>query len=490
MSFLTELGTETEGGPTRGGVVDAKIRVSHYLNLAAWLLLAVVAAWVSVRTLGHHFESQVLSGDQASFLLQTMSLALDGPDLSFDALDFVRWKEVDWASIPSGLFFQSFSGGWAFAKPYGYSLFVTPFYRMYGPASGVAIANTVLLWALIGLSIGILRQRWGGPIVPLTTLAFVFASNAYFHAFPIVTDLFIAVLVGCFALCVILSIKYHNWLWILPAAAITGFLTAEKTTLAVALLPLLLYGMWRLPVIWHRVVGTGVFIIVLLIAMVPYLYYSDGVSWNAYSGDRYYGRFQVPFQPMEAGEALRLKPVSTGESFTVAFITDAVRHNIPEALKSTFYYMFGRHTGLIVSFPLALIGLGLALTYCKGMSQEAMFAFIGIILYVGLYVLVYPSNYYGGAQSIGNRYFLQVAPLVLVVISGTRIPYRSLIWIPVVAIVFSLVFFGHAHMAPESAFNTLYKHSPAQSLLPFESNQTGANFWGCGSYGCERSLTE
>lgn len=414
-----------------------------------------------------------------------MSLVFDGPDLSYDARDFARWGEVGWTSIPNGLFFQSFSGGWAFAKPYGYSAFLVPFYRMYGHEHGIAIANTVLLWALIGSTIAILRQRLHGAAVPLITLAFVFASNAYFQVFPIVTDLFVAVLVAVFCLSVLLSIKCESWKWLLLAGCVAAFLMAEKTTLIVALLPMFAYGFWRLEPPWRRVGVLIVTVVAFIISILPYLYYSDGASWNAYSGDRYYGQFQVPFQPFEPGEELRLQPVHSGESFTVSFIGRSVRHNIPEALKSSFYYVFGRHTGLIVSFPIALLGILLALWNYKSMSPEAIAALIGIVLYIGLYVLLYPTNYYGGAQSIGNRYFLQIAPLALVVIVGSRIPIRSLLGASVVALAFSLTFMWHAHSDAPSALNTLYKHSPAQSLLPFESNQTGSSFWGCGSHGCK-----
>ena len=76
-----------------------------------------------------------------------------GHDLSYDAADMDRWREVGWVPAPTSLFFQRSPWGWAFAKPYLYSVHLAPFVGLFGAVPGVAIANTVLLLALVGLAI-------------------------------------------------------------------------------------------------------------------------------------------------------------------------------------------------------------------------------------------------------------------------------------------------------------------------------------------------
>lgn len=485
MPFLAEPSAETETAPSLGPTAPAPTKIERNLNIAAWVLLGAVTAWVSWQSLKHDFRTEALVGDQASFYLQILSLAHDGHDLSYNALDYARWQVVEWRPVPYGLYFQAFSGGWAFAKPYGYSVLAAPFYRLLGPIVGVAFTNTALIWALLGTSIAILRQWLRGAVVPLVTLAFVFASNAYLYAYPVGTDLFLPALVGVCAYLVVYGTKHDQWWPVALAAGVLAFLVAEKTTMLVALLPLVGYGFWQVRSWQKRVLVALGFVMVLAVSIVPYLHYSDGKSWNAYGGDRYYGRVQVPFQPLEPGEEMVLDPVATDENFTVTYITNSIRHNIPEALKSAFYFLFGRHVGLLVIYPIALFGIGLALWRAKTMSPEAIAALVGIILYVGLYLVLFPDNFWGGGQAIGNRYFLQIAPLVLVVIAGTKIPSRWLGGAAVLAVACSLTFQWHAHQHPSETMYKLWHQSPAQAWLPFETNQDGRNYWNCGAYICD-----
>ena len=48
-----------------------------------------------------------------------------------------------------------------------------------------------------------------------------------------------------------------------------------------------------------------------------------------------------------------------------------------------------------------------------------------MLVYVGLYLVVYTNNYFGGGASLGNRYFLQIAPVLLGVLAVLRPPARA-----------------------------------------------------------------
>ena len=74
--------------------------------------------------------------------MQALSIANDF-DLKYEKKDGKYWKELNWTEHPADLFFQSYSGGYAFAKPYGYSLFLAAFIFLFGKA-GFVIGNVLL----------------------------------------------------------------------------------------------------------------------------------------------------------------------------------------------------------------------------------------------------------------------------------------------------------------------------------------------------------
>ncbi len=93
---------------------------------------------------------------------------------------------------------------------------------------------------------------------------------------------------------------------------------------------------------------------------------------------------------------------------------------------------------------------------------------------------LFPDNYYGGGQAIGNRYFLQVAPLALGLAAAARLPSRQLVAASALAAVLSIGFMWPHHNQPTWAFIDLDRTSWAQRILPFETNQIGTPYWECG----------
>ncbi|MBK5222933.1 MAG: hypothetical protein JJE52_08665 [Acidimicrobiia bacterium] len=488
---------------------------------ACWVLLGLVTTWMLWQVIKFDFRTEPLVGDQASSYMQMLSLAHDGHDLSFNSLDYAHWEVIEWMRQPYGLYFQAFEGGWAFAKPYGYSLLLVVPYRVFGFIVGVAFTNAVLLLSLVGVSIAILRLRLRGPAVPLLTGAFVFASNAYFHAFPVVVDLFLAVLMGACAFLLVFGLKRGHLLAQVAGFGAFAFLFAEKTTLLVAVGPLAAFCLWQARGWWRRLAMVGGFVVVLGVAVLPYLHYSDGASWNAYGGERYYGRTGVPFGPDGVGE---LNRVDTDETLSIGYIVDSLQTNIDDAVESAAYYAVGQHTGLLVCFPIALFVMVLALARSirrwmghataqmttgadagrvgddvahhgarivpdggdgRSIRPEAAAALLGLGLYIALYLVLFPHNFYGGGQAIGNRYFLQVSPLVLVVAAGARIPSRQLVGASLAAISVSLVLWWPHHETPQQALIDQERTTPVQEILPWEGNQSGVNYWICGFAICD-----
>jgi hypothetical protein len=471
-------GTEPAGRPPTGPASHARPGPAEMLG---WLVLVGLTG-----TLSHEFDLRPVVGDQASNVMQMLSIAHDGHDLSYDELDLDRWRALHWTDHPHGLYFQRFGDGWAFAKPYGYSLSLAAPYRLFGSPFGVALGNSILLVALIGLAVATLRLWLRGAAVPLVAAAFVFASNAYMHAFPVVVDLFIALGVGVAAYALLRGLRDDHRLWQVAGFAVIGFLLSEKVPLLMALAPLCFLALWRAPDWGKRALLLGATAAVLAVSIVPYLYYSDGRSWSAYGGERYYARGVVPWDPDLEVAPLR---VDSDETVTLSYVWSRATSpsSWADSAQSAVYYVIGRHTGLLVSFPIALFVLAMALARTRTLPGEAIAVLVGLGLYIAFYLALFPDNYYGGGQAIGNRYFLQVAPLVLGLAAAARLPGRALVASAVVAGALSLTFMWPHHDRPTWALVDLDETSWAQQFLPFETNQLGADYWRCGFGVCDQA---
>ena len=237
-----------------------------------WAALAVAVLVTCVGTLRHDYRDATLVGDQASQLMQAVSLA-HGGNLSYDAADLAHYDDATWRvryRPPAGLLFQRDGDGWAFAKPYGYSLLVAPFLRVLGPTRGIAVANTLLLLAVLAVCIALLRLRLEGPAVPLTALAIVLVSNVVPYAYVLYVELFTAVVVGLAAYGLLRAARDRTTWPALLGFGAAGLAVAEKSTLVLALGPLAVVAMTRLPGWRARLPALAAGVLVLGLAVVPY----------------------------------------------------------------------------------------------------------------------------------------------------------------------------------------------------------------------------
>src|SRR3546814_4534723 len=110
------------GGRGAAGTGGGTVRTDRASRFLVGLVVVggIVLAGAALRVAMHDPTSEPVSGDQASFVYQALSLR--GGDLSYDADDQARWLELGWADQPHGLFVQQRGDGWAFAKPLGYSV--------------------------------------------------------------------------------------------------------------------------------------------------------------------------------------------------------------------------------------------------------------------------------------------------------------------------------------------------------------------------------
>jgi 4-amino-4-deoxy-L-arabinose transferase-like glycosyltransferase len=94
--------------------------------------------------------------------------------------------------------------------------------------------------------------------------------------------------------------------------------------------------------------------------------------------------------------------------------------------------------------------------------------------YVALYLISFTDNYFGGGQSVGNRYFLQVSALVAVIPVAAAVRERVAIAAGAVGAALGVLLITPHLFQPEEAFYHLERTSPVQRLLPFDGSQAGS----------------
>jgi hypothetical protein len=445
-------------------------------TVISWAVFTAISLFYGHQVLNDDFRHHLLVGDSASYLLQAESLGFAGHNLSYDAKDSEYFRSFGWAQVPYGLFVQKNDDGWAFAKPYGYSVVLTPFIRAFGPRYGVSLANLSLLSSLGVLGWATLRRRYDGPIVPLVLGTFLFASPFIFYTFHIYVEVFWASLVMATLYALARAAEDRSLRWALAGAVLAGFLVSEKVPALTLILPLTIVVICRLPTWPKRAAVTAAAATTLVIACVPYLTYSDGASWNPYGGDRYYVSSQVPFDGHQRG----FGPVGTSETFSLTYAKDMIFTDIPDKGKSTIYYFVGRHTGLLPFTPFALFVLIAAVVAFRRIDSPGRAVLLGILGYIAFYVIFFPRNYNGGGQTLGNRYFLQIYPAILVLFVLFEMRVRSIVVGSVASAAIAVTFMSQHYGQPSRGILDIDKTNSVQRLLPFESNQDGAAYFRCG----------
>lgn len=466
----------TAPGGEAGHDPVASSRSGRVLLVVCGLILAAAAGRVAV----HDPTDLPVSGDQASFTYQGLSLL--GGDLSYDAADQARWEDLGWQDQPHGLFVQRSDDGWAFAKPLGYSLLLAPALGAAG-AQGISLVGAGLLLAYAGCWYGLGRLRWDRPAAAVVATTATVASHAWFFGFPAHADLFVAVLVGLAAL----GAARVAWRpagasggWLTLAAMATGLLVTEKLPALIALAPLLAVAFVRAS--WRaRALAAVAGVAVVVVSVLPYLNYSDGASWSAYGGDRYYA---ISGTPWSGGTVDDLTPWQTRDSLSPSFVLDSITHPANDLPSATLTYAVGRHTGVATFLPIVpalAVATGLAMWRRRRSPAPAahdravaLAAAAGLLAYVALYLVAFTDNYFGGGQSVGNRYFLQVSLLVPVVAVAGGVTSRAARWCGAAAAGVALVVLGTQLRHPEEAFYRIERTSAVQRLLPFDGSQKHA----------------
>jgi hypothetical protein len=481
---------------------------------AASLFLVVLVA-ISVSPVDREVE-----GDEASYVFSALSLL--GGDLSYDARDQQRWDELGWNDPPLGLFLQAHGDGWAGAKPIGYSIVLAPFLLVFG-LQGIAVSGAALLAGYAACWYFSCRLRWSWDVSVVVAVTAALASYAWFYAFAAHPDLFFACLIGFVTYALLRSSLHRHTVWWVVACASAGLLLTEKVPALLAMMPFLLAASTRLR--WRvALVGWAALVTVAALSIIPYWHYSDGASWSAYGGERYYAAWSTPWN---GGGPEDLRLLDTDETMSPAYVFERVTSPNGDVPAAAITYVIGRHTGVLTFMPIVPILLVAAVVHlirsrraadgaveddaieplmrpCRGASVPepaaalleaaqrendeavqcleqsgaraparvvAWGAFASVVAYAAFYVVLFTNNYYGGGHSIGSRYFLQFSVVAIAVPVAGGLGERAATMCAALAVVWALVVLGPLLLRGDRMFSEFWHTTPVQRLLPYDATQ-------------------
>lgn len=373
-----------------------------------------------------------LKADEPAYYLMALSLARDG-DLQVGLEDVERsLREFPYARI-SNLILLS-DDGWRsafYGKPYVYSLFAAPLAGPFG-ANGILLFNALLLVAMIWMGY-LYLQRWNPPwLAALFSTGFFVLSAGYAYVFWIQPEIF-----NMASVTAALFFAFHRassrtpggygrawWPWALSGAALMPAVYAKPMVAAVAL-PLLWIPVRRG---WWGRAGAWVAGAALSLGLVAGVSAALTGTPTPYLGVERQGvticeQGVLPWETPEPGEVSTAAERSpTGGAWSWMFrIPDVDWRELGANLG---YFLWGRHTGLLLYMPFA--ALAVVLFAVHGVRSARRWLLLGSLAVVALFFLVFiPFNWQGGGGFVGNRYFVNVYPGFLFLV--TRIAPRALV---------------------------------------------------------------
>ena len=333
--------------------------------------------------------------DESSYFSIIQSLVYD-QDIRYTREDIQRIREQFWVG-PQGLFLKKGKdGGLFYAKSFAYPLFAAPFFWLFR-IHGLLLFNGLMVFLTIVLSY-LLLKRYHPPGNSFSfALMFIGGSIAWMYIWWMTADLF-----NFFTVFMALFFFFYpfkqgrlfylsGFFW---AAAIFSKPT-NVVTAGVVMLILLYRKQWK------RFLILSLITLCLLSAAV-YFYYSQTGQANFMGGERRSFYYEFPYE--KPGYSFESGFSMTADTYWQRF------YLTPEiAILNLFYFFFGRFTGIFIYFFPAVFLLAL---FCI-QKKEAEDWFIGVAIFwsVATLIILDPENYFGGAGSLGNRYFLNLYPL-------------------------------------------------------------------------------
>jgi hypothetical protein len=376
--------------------------------------------------------------DEPAYFLMAMSLARDG-DLVLDVEDQRRAVD-EFPYLPAQNTILMTDDGWRtlyYGKPYLYSLFAAPLTHWFG-ADGMMAFNMLLLMAMVWMGTRYLSRFNDEGLSALFAGGYFIVSSLFAYVFWLHPEVFMAA-----ATCACLYFALSDPPAAPDLAGLMGRVRAfsRRPTVRLSLsAAALAAGVYHkpmlaaigLPVLWSLSTrrnwkGLVVWLLAAVIAMGAFAGFAQVMTGHpsAYLGVQRAGfRIDDPEilpiqpQPLETFEENKTK-----NSWTWLWRLPDVKP--AKTLSSLGSFLWGRHTGIVVYMPFAVLAILLFLVH--GRRDGSRWILLGSIAALGLFFLIWiPFNWHGGGGFVGNRYFVIAYPAFLFLVTRIQ-PAASLL---------------------------------------------------------------
>ncbi len=437
----------------------------HAHKTERYILLGLVGFFLAFsltvdyrRAVGYFF------GDEAVYYMMAQSIAFDR-DLEYTVHDLERAYADGWHAGPLGIFLSKIDGGKIiYAKYPAYSLFLAPFLAIFG-FNGFLVFNVLLWGAMIWMGWTYVRQFNASGQSLFLSITFFTLSASFIYTFWVTPETFNMFCVTCglflwlykrdadsptptaslwplssgiqwlfgtsqgrvylapIPIAIATASKAPNILFLAPILADLLFVErSEHAGIAAAadrhLLSLRLTRVDMLTRI-RKLLLIGLVTLLVIGSFYGFQYVMTGQT-NAYAGDRktFYGPFPFGSQGDAWERGIRL---SNDDYYDESFF-----FHPKTFLYDLYYYVFGRFTGLFPYFFGTLIAGYYALRRLFQRNSSSIDrrmnwrrAFLGLTIVGSIlgYILIAPTNYQGGGGAVGNRFFLNIYPAFLFLIT-------------------------------------------------------------------------
>ena len=390
-----------------------------------------------------------LKADEPAYTMMAMSLAHDG-DVRVELHDLRRLFN-EFSNHPARNVILMTDDGWQtvyYGKPYLYSLAAAPMVRLFG-ANGLIAFNMLLFLAMVYLGARYLRRFNPEGTAFLFSAGFFFLSAGFAYVFWLQPEVFnmTAITVSLY-----LGLLEASERWRYRRGFVAGLVSSPGVRVFAAGFVLLLAGynkpmlvLMGLPVGLRLLAGfrwrdLGLFLaggtLCLGLAAggsVALTGHPSAYLGVARAGVKICSPDVMPIAPLpppppstdKLGGTLNGTPEKGSladerrASWSWLFRLPSVRP--AELWEDVTYFLWGRHTGLFLYFPFALLAGLLFLAHARRSAMR--WTLIAALVGVGLFFLLWiPFNWHGGGGFIGNRYFVNVYPGFLFLV--TRIAPR------------------------------------------------------------------
>jgi hypothetical protein len=374
-----------------------------------------------------------LKADEPAYYLMALSLVEDG-DLECTSEDYRRafdgypYLPTENLILMSDADLETIQ----FGKPFIYSLLAAPLAAFFG-ANGLVGLNAILFSLMIAMGALYLRRFNTDGQAALFSAAFFFFSPTFHYVFwlqPEILNMTSAMACLFFAFHTFEGLASAGWwqrfryalfndrtapLW---SAGCLAFGTYNKPVLALIGVPALLVVFRRRGI--RSAVGWLLAAIIVMGAIAGASVLLTGHP-SPYLGVLRTGlKIEDPAAMNEAvAEAFRLLSSRSTTANTWSWIFRIPTAEPRELLENAGYFLWGRHTGLLLYFPFAVVCMVLFLAHHRRSSQRwAVFAAIAATAL--FFLLFIPFNWHGGGGFIGNRYFIMAYPAFLFLVTAVR----------------------------------------------------------------------